>query len=312
MLQEVNLSEEVSLAEPLFKLGKDIRAAAGRLTWPEARWLVDTYYQMQDGRIRSKGQLDRQKEQAEPNQLITWVFQTWKRFEETVQKSLLTFSQSYRVGNWMLQQYGIGPVLSAAMLSNFDIRKARTAGHFWSFAGLNPNIVWEKGQKRPYNADLKSICAYKMGECFVKFQNRDMCFYGHLFSAKKAELAEKNERGEFKEQAEKEIARCSETKSILSKMEKTERWKHWQSGKLCPANIHDRARRWTVKMFLSHLHEVMYWDFYQTDIPVPYIFRPEQGDHRHKVEVPLWSKEKHSELEGRSLAELYEEVESTD
>lgn len=302
------LSEEVSLAEPLFRLGKDIRKASRVLTWAEARWLVDTYYQMQDGRIRSKGQLDRQEEQAEPNELITWVFKTWRRFEDTVQKALLEFSSSYRVGNWMLQQYGIGPVLSAAMLTNFDIRQARTVGHFWAFAGFDPTRVWEKGEKRPYNAELKSICAYKMGECFVKFQNRELCFYGHLFATKKAELAERNKWGDFQATAKAEIARCQESKSLLSKMEKTARWKHWKEGNLCPQHIHDRARRWTVKIFLSHLHEVMYWDYFQLPPPVPFVFRPENGDHRHKIDVPLWKQEWHGQLEGRGLRELYGEA----
>lgn len=296
------LTSEVELAEPLVRLGKDVKQASRVLTLREARWLVDTYYQMQDGRIRSKSQLDRQEEAAEPNRLIGWVFGTWRRFEDTVKAALGEFSSAYKVGNWLLAQYGIGPVLSAAMLSNFDIRKARTVGHMWRFAGLDPTCVWKKGEKRPYNAQLKAICAYKMGECFVKFQNRDLCYYGKLLAYKKAELTVYNEARKFKDFAATEIKRCGENTALLKKMKVTERWKHWQDGRICPANVHDRARRWAVKLFISHLHEVMYWDYYSKAPPAPFIFaHPELGDHRHKLDPPLWP----GEYEGRPLSELY-------
>jgi len=303
-LQEEMEREELELTTPLVRLAKDVRKLSGILSPRKARWLVDTYYQMQDGRIRSKSQLDRQYESAEPNQLIDWVFSTWSKFESALKGALGEFAAQYAVGQWMQAQYGIGPVLSAAMLANFDIQKAQTVGHYWRFAGLDPTCKWEKGKKRPYNAKLKAIVVYRMGECFVKFQNRDECFYGKLLKAKKATLTQQNEERKFAEFAKGEIARCEANKILLSKMQATERWKYWQDGRLCPQNIHDRARRWTVKLFLSHLHHVMYCDYYGKNPPAPYIFEhPELGDHRHLVLPPLYGEG--FNYSGKPLSMLY-------
>ncbi len=292
-----------SLSEPFIRLARDMKQAAATLGRREARWLVDIYYQIQNDRIRAAHQERMNAIGGEPHRLIGWVCDTMERFEGAIKGSLGVFAASYATGQWMQAQYGIGPVLSAALLAHFDIRKAQTVGHYWRFAGLDPTCKWEKGQKRPWNAKLKAICAYRMGECFVKFQNRDECFYGHLLAAKKAALAADNAAGKFAGQAAAEIARCQATKSLLKAMETTERWKHWLAGHLCPANIHDRARRWTVKLFLSHLHHVSYWDFYGKDPPAPYVFdHPELGDHRHLITPPLWP----GEYDGKKLSEMAE------
>lgn len=293
---------DFELAEPFMRLARDTKAAARLLKRGEARWLVDTYYQMQDGRIRSGNQLRKQQESAEPGKLIEWVFETWKRFEGAIKAALGEFAATYRVGQWLQAQTGIGPVLSAAMLCNFDIRKGCTVGHFWRFAGLDPTCIWEKGKKRPYNAQLKAICAYKMGECFVKFQNHEHCYYGHLFAAKKTELVEANAAGKFADFAAKELERVQADKALWNKMKDKPRIEDWKAGRICPANIHDRARRWAVKLFISHLHEVMYRDFNDGKMPpAPFIFEhPENGDHRHKLEPQRWP----GEYDGKPLREL--------
>ncbi len=71
---------------------------------------------------------------------------------------------------------------------------------------------------------------------------------------------------------------------------------------LPPAHIHARAMRWTGKIFLSHLQNVMYWDYYETAPPVPYAFEKCEGDHRHLIEVPNFP----HEFDGRGLKEMEE------
>lgn len=288
---------EADLKEPFIRLSRDLKKASTNLTRRDARWLVDMYYTIQDERIRSASQMRTSAESGEPHQLIGWVFLGFDKFEAGIKAALGEFAKTYAVGQWLQSQYGIGPVLSAAMLSNFDIRKAQTVGHFWRFAGMDPTCKWEKGQKRPWNARLKSICIYKMGESFVKFQNRNACHYGKLFAAKKAEIFDKNQRGEYGDVAAAEIAAKG------AKMKGTQRLEHWQQGRIAPAHVHDRARRWTVKLFLSNLHEVMFWDFFGQAPPAPYVFEhPELGDHRHKLEPPNWpDKERFS---GRALKDM--------
>ena len=192
--------------------------------------------------------------------------------------------------------------MSAAMLAHLDIRKAPAAGHFWSFAGLSPDIVWEKGQKRPYNAKLKEIAAFRMGECFVRTCSNPKSVYGKLYAETKARLIARNEAGGFIDHARREIERCEANKALLTKMKQKPRWKDWQEGKLCPGHMHDWARRLAVKMFLSHLHQVMYEDFYGRKAPEPYVFRTDGEEHVHLIRPPLWP----GSYDGRPLAELLE------
>jgi len=289
--------EELDMGESLFRLGKDLKKAARGMTRRDARWLVDFYYTIQDERIRSAAQLRTSAETQEPHQLIEWVFGSMNRFEASIKTALGEYARGYSVGQWLQSIVGIGPVLSAAILTNFDIRKALTVGHFWRFAGLDPTCKWEKGQKRPYNARLKSICVFKAGECFVKTQNHKDSVYGKLFAERRDGIAAKNIAGEFASVAAAEM-------EAKPKMKETQRYGHWQEGRIAPAHVHDRARRWAVKLFLSHVHHVMFVDFYGTNPPAPYVFdHPELGDHRHYLAPPNWPQK----FDGRSLRQMFEQ-----
>ena len=54
------------------------------------------------------------------------------------------------------------------ILAHVNPEKTTTAGKLWAFAGLNPEVKWEAGQKRPWNARLKMLLVYKAGESFIK------------------------------------------------------------------------------------------------------------------------------------------------
>ena len=280
--------------EPFQRLSRDLKFAARKLDAADARWLVDEYYTIQDARMRSAAQQRHSEDESEPNALISWIAGQMRCYESDLKRALGEFAASYRVGLWMQSIYGIGPVLSAAMLCNLDIRKAPTVGHWWRFAGLDPTSKWEKGQKRPWNAKLKAILTYRMGECFVKFQNRDECQYGKLFAERKAMLAEQNARGEFKATADAEL------ESKGKRMQHTQRIQHWREGHLAPAHIHDRARRWVVKLFLSHIHRVMHLDFHGTEPPKPYVLTLPNHVHEVVCKTPFDCKG-----DGRPLSELY-------
>jgi len=293
---------EIDLRTPFLKLSKDMKAAARLLSQKEARWMVDQYYTMQDARIRANHQRLKMEECGEPSQLIDWVGNTQQRFESAVKSALGEFAARYATGQWLQSQHGIGPVLSAALLSNLDIRKAKTVGHFWRFCGLDPTCKWEKGQKRPWNAFLKSVVTFRLGETMVKFSGSDKCYYGRLWRLKKDALIRDNEAGKFAPFAAQELAeKCGN-----GKMKDTKRKECWEQGKLSPAHIHERARRWMVKLFLSHLHEVMYRDYWGGDPPAPFIFEhPELGDHRHKLDPPLYEGKTY---DGEPLKALYGEA----
>jgi hypothetical protein len=101
-----------------------------------------------------------------------------------------------------------------------------------------------------WNQDLKTLC-WKIGDCFVKFSNKPDCFYGHLFREQWAKEKARNEAGDFKQHAADILAEKSGKKAPGKT---TAAYEHYLSGKLPPGHILARARRWTVKLFLSHWH----------------------------------------------------------
>lgn len=346
---------ELSLTEPLIRLSRDLREASTKMSRVQVRWTVHRYYSAQDERKRAANQVRASKEAEEPNDLLDWSLVAARRFEGGLKASLGEFAASYRVGQWLQSLFAVGPVISAAVLSFFDIRKAPTVGHMWRFAGLDPSLKWpgkqgatdllkevlgdskevtpahaqkiqeatgqhvanvlrifeegyetkagrHKGRKaveswlakRPWHGPLKALCLFGIGETQVKFCNHEKSYYGPLYSQYKANLTAANERGDFAELAAQRLREEKIGKG-------TDCYKHLTNGVLPPGQIHNRARRWMVKLFLSHSHEVMYWDFHGKAPPAPFVFEhPTNGDHRHKLVVPGWP----GEFDGRPLTAL--------
>lgn len=261
---------------PIQRLTKDLAKAAATLSDTEARFLVDAYYMMQDSRIRSDGQIRSMSE--EPHAVLGWLSNQNATLENQIKRALEKYVQAHPVGEWLISVYGIGPVISAGLLAHIDINKASTVGKIWRFAGLDPSVKWNKGQKRPWNARLKVLC-WKAGESFVKFHKHEECFYGHLYAEKKEALSKRNERKEFAETAAQALKDKKFDKS-------TEAYKHLSSGQLPPAQIHARARRYAVKIFLSHLHREMYRRILHQEPPLPFAFAILGHDQRHLIKGP--------------------------
>ena len=286
---------KLSEMEALAKLSRDLKGAAKLLGQREARYLVDLYYEIQDFRIQMAAQV-RSAEEGEPNQMLEWCFSNTRTLENNIKRALDVFGDEYRVSLWMKSICGIGPVISAGFLSHLDVRNRPTAGHFWRFAGLDPSVTWEKKTKRPWNAKLKTLC-WKLGESFIKNKFRDQDYYGKLYEQRKQVEVERNESGANKELAARHVEEKRYTK-------KTEAWKHISDGQLPPAQLHARARRYMVKIFLSHLHHVMYEDYFGKQPPVPFAFTEKcEGDHRHFIAIPNYPYEEG----GKSLRELFGE-----
>lgn len=131
--------------------------------------------------------------------------------------------------------------------------------------------------KRPWNSSLKVIC-WKAGESFVKFSNNDDCFYGKIYAERKYQEILKNERGDFAEQAQEQI-----TKKRYG--HETAAYQNYVIGKLPPAHIHARARRYAVKLFLAHFHDELYWNHFNVAPPLPYPIA-HQG-HTHYIQKPV-------------------------
>lgn len=245
--------ETVTQLEALQKLSKDIKKASVTLSDKEARYLVDTYYQMQEYRKRSNNQcrsLIPEESEAEPNGTIQFFADNFETLEKNCKSVLQAYVLSKPIGIWLNSICGIGPVISAGLMAHIDITKCETAGTIWNYAGLNPNAKWEKGQLRPWNASLKTLC-WKIGQSFVKVSHNDNDYYGKIYQERKLYEVEKNNNLEYKDQAEKVLS----SKNIGKD---TEAYKWYSKGMLPPAHIQQRAERYATKLFLSHLFEVWY------------------------------------------------------
>ena len=170
----------------LTKLTKDVKTASILLTDEEARYLVDTYYQLQEYRKATDNQCRRldTTPEGEPHETLAFFASNFRTLENNIKSCLQAYVQSKEIGRWMMSITGIGPVISAGLMANIDIRKVQTAGQIHAFAGLDPTREWKKGEKRPYNARLKTLC-WKIGQSFIKVSNKDDDIYGHVFRSRK-------------------------------------------------------------------------------------------------------------------------------
>ena len=147
--------------------------------------------------------------------------------------------------------------------------------------------------KRPWNATLKTLAVFKMGESFVKTQNRDDAFYGQLFvERKKIEWMKNRPAGHYPKGRAKVIkegevvnipppddldtpgAFADQAAAILASKnigKDTEAYQWYSRGMLPPAHIHARARRYAVHIFLSHYHYVAYKLHYKCEPPKPFV-----------------------------------------
>lgn len=317
------MNKEIEHEPSVRRMKRDIAVAAATMSPDEARFLVDAYYISQEDRKRAHNQVRAMNE--EPHVVIAWLAEQGNILEGQIKNALDKYTDAHVVGRWLKSIYGVGPVIAAGMMAHIDIRRARTVGHIYSFAGIagqrrcqacgwmltrgkeavvvdedegeNPHRLveelcpncgmtlsrgggqtsWTKGQKRPFNAGLKTLC-WKTGQCFMKFSGEEECVYGAKFYLeRKAFEVARNERGD----------NASDAKQILAAKKfdkKTEAFKHLSAGRLPPAQIDGRARRFAVKIFLSHVHCVMFWLEYKTLPPNPYAL--DHLGHTHFIKLP--------------------------
>jgi len=172
-------------------------------------------------------------------------------------------------------------------------------------------------RKRPWNAKLKTLVTVRMGETFVKFSGQDKCVYGKLYVDRKKRLIRENAAGKFSDHAfdrvndvdKKTIAyqwysgqypSCimNEDFFLLSlqqreKLMKNNRRKEGEGLRMLPpAHLHSRARRYVAQMVLSHLHYVMYEDYYGET----YEFKPYVHSEHYDKNSPGYDGKEHTQI----------------
>jgi hypothetical protein len=138
----LDINEEGGLDSLIGKLAKDVRVAAKKLRGREAKFLVDYYYQRQEDRKRTEGQLRAALDAEEPGEVITWLTKKSRQLENAVKGILDAWSAGQEHAIWARSIKGIGPVISAGLLAHIDMKKAVTAGNIWSFCGYDPRVLW--------------------------------------------------------------------------------------------------------------------------------------------------------------------------
>lgn len=126
----------------------------------------------------------------------------------------------------------------------------------------------------PYNKNLKPIM-YLISKSFVLNKNRGSK-YGRLYAEYLEKITQKNENGDYADQAERYLNTKKWDKS-------TESYKAYTKGKLPNSQLVRRAQRYAVKIFINHVYEAMYFEKYGKRAPFPYIlcYDPTYADPQH-------------------------------
>jgi hypothetical protein len=245
----------------------------------------------------------------QPVAISSFFFENFSRMEILVLKPIEAFVYNDPVGEWLMGIKGIGPVLAGGLLSILDVTKAKAGPSFWRFAGLDPTLVWEKGQKRPFHGRLKTLC-YLIAQSFVMTSKQEDSFYGRLYVEEKEKLTKRNEALEFKDKAAEILERIEKARGSTQRFteepneemegeevqhDETEETKKealdmLRNGMLFKRIIDQRARRFAVKIFLSHLFTVMFESHYRYRAPEPYVI--EHMGHVDYIPPPNWDQYK--------------------
>lgn len=304
--------------EPVYRVHRDLVAmikqgGKGGITDTEVRFLVDLYYTIQKQRVATSNRIaglirDAKKAgtEYEPHDAFRYIFDQTETVENQIKRLMAAYVASHEMAWFFDQTLGVGPVLSAGLLAHIDIHKAPTAGHIWRFAGLDPTQEWKKGERRPHNGQLKTLC-WKIGDSFVKLSSRPDALYGRIYKDRKVYEWQRNIRGGNVETAGAILAKpakrqntdtdraawlggkCSADKArAMLEENKTPTAAACKSDDglpmLPPAQIDARARRYTVKLFLSHLQQ-RWWETSTGEAP-PKPFAISIQGHAHYIEPP--------------------------
>lgn len=220
----------------------------------DARLMVNLYYDHQNNYLRIVNRLESASMSGQDNlnSLLQGQKKHFDKQSKECKKALTRYVDNHILGDWFKGVYGISPVLAAGLVAYIDITKAATVGHIWSYCGLDPNrsnVLDTSRDSRQFNQTLKRL-TWLIGYSFKHFSKDDNCLYGKLYLERLEFETRKNDNYEYSDTAEMYLSHAKFKDEITKETLK--------SGKLSEAHIDARARRWTVKIFLSHLHRVWY------------------------------------------------------
>src|SRR4030095_2974554 len=205
---------------------KDFKESAKVIPTRQVKYLVGMYYTAQKMRIAVESKL-RSLDEV-PNAVLVTFLDMFEEVEKDLQSALDVYTANSEVGASFRRIKGVGPVLTAGWLAHVNVHIATNAAKIMSFGGYNPNMVWNKGEKRPYNADFKLVLS-KMGRAFVFLSNRNS-FFGQKYNENKKLIQKRNEAGLFAE-------RCAHLLKTRNYKKETSAYRHCSQGLYPPAHV---------------------------------------------------------------------------
>ena len=255
------------------------------------RTFVRTLYDFQDMRIRMGNRLKKKKDGSDQenaddinldDESIPILVDVWHDAEESEKKLLKAIEAELKTvpvyTEFLKNVKGCGPLMSAVIISEYDIHKATTVSKLWQYTGLNPGMVKgskPKGSKKdgtfeivksdeevrgdrrtpgflaPFNGWLRTKMCGVLASSFIKCRSPYRDYYDNM----KARL----------EQESNAVMHCG----------KTTPWKDVTKGHRDSA-----AKRYMIKMFLLDLYKV--WRELE-GLPVRKPYQEEYLGHEHSA-----------------------------
>ena len=278
------MTMEVIMPDAVQRLTRDVMRAMSSDDVREINYIVKRFYRIQKTRIALWNQVLALGKQNQPNSLLFWLYMQFETLEREVKRYIERAIEVVPAARWAMSIYGIGPIIAAGLATYIDPARACKVSSIWRFAGLDPTCTWGKGEKCPWNQEFKVLC-WKIGETFVKFSGRDECYYGHLYRKRKEYEWRRNVAGELRDQALARVEHVGKNTEAYKWYSGKYKGVDFSSGKpvpipaedgeeglpmLPPAHIDNRARRWTVKLFLAHFCWVLWETTTGEPMPDPY------------------------------------------
>lgn len=130
------------------------------------RYLVDSFYQVQDLRKASESQQRStiQEKDGDGYDLPLFILGGIANIEGQIKKIIDIVTDKIPICWYMKQIKGVGPMISAYLYAYLDIDKASSAGSFWTYCGLNDNNTPWLGKEKSATYS-KKIIEQIMGSC---------------------------------------------------------------------------------------------------------------------------------------------------
>lgn len=201
--------------------------------------LVQEFYDVQKNRIRTMNRCGSKKDgtlqkgsNRDISNFLAERVKTYQEMEAATLKEIKKQLKDFPIYTEFLKGVkGVGPLMAAVIISEYDIEIATTVSKMWKYTGLVPGFdKLEKGKKSPFNKWLKTKMVGVLADSFIKTRSPYRMFYDDY-----------KHRLESLPEDEKE-RKLAKSKNPINK------------HKEYAGHIDRMSKRYMIKMFLQHLY----------------------------------------------------------